>query len=299
MKIRTVHVTKEEKSLRRRRRLARASTTIDQMERMYLITADGSIVSKNRPRASYPEQTVEGNWLGPVVLPSWSSSWQRTYGEKKEIFGQQRRAVGGITKGEDPDEVGSDGEPSDGGDELEAAAQEETPAIQKCIESFRHAASRGSKPLRLDSQVEPVFFHSLPLEFCETVVADHNLSHVLDLTPREGLLALACLKKKVPHVGICFTETHKALLEKRLNGLVQEEFLEEGGPLYEPVFAELVGSRGGSAGKKKNVQLVRRRTTKKSRRPPCRRRTPMLRAQTSPKVTPTATPMPPSHQNKN
>jgi len=87
LKVRTVHITKEEASLARRRRLGRSTTAIDQMERMYIYTSEPLCLRK-RPRHHFPNLSNRGNWLGPVVMPAWSATWQLPFGTKKDSTSQ-------------------------------------------------------------------------------------------------------------------------------------------------------------------------------------------------------------------
>jgi hypothetical protein len=248
---RTVHITKDEASLKKRRKLARMTTAIDQMERMYVVSRE-PLVLRTQKRALCDGQTNKGNWLGPVVLPTWSSSWQLTFGQKKELFGLQRRAVGGAMDIEEEaeDDLGSEVVAVSDDDTAAGAADEETPETKACIENFIVGPGRGRAPARPDGQREPVFFHTYPVTFFETVLSDYHISHVIDLTPGAGLMALAAIRKKLPYLGIAFTETHRKELDDHLTYLVQQEYITEGSNLYEPAFAELV-AKGTSAAKAK------------------------------------------------
>jgi hypothetical protein len=86
--------------------------------------------------------------------------------------------------------------------------------------------------------------------FFETVLSDYHISHVIALAPGAGLMALAAIRKKLPYLGIAFTETHRKELDDHLTYLVQQEYITEGSNLYEPAFAELV-AKGTSAAKAK------------------------------------------------
>ena len=83
LKVRTMHLTKDERSMLRRRRLARSTTAIDQMERMHIYSAD-ALSLKGRARIHFPTLTNKGNWLGPIIMPAWSMTWQLTFGDKKD-----------------------------------------------------------------------------------------------------------------------------------------------------------------------------------------------------------------------
>jgi hypothetical protein len=50
---------------------------------------------------------------------------------------------------------------------------------------------------------------------------------------------MACLRRRIPYVGVCLTERHRDLLDVNLLDLVLEEFKTEGSRLYEPEYAML------------------------------------------------------------
>ncbi len=243
--VRTVHITKEETTMINRRKLCRLSTHIDQMERMYLVSGD-TLLLRSRQRKAFPRQTNKGNWLGPVALPLWSSSWRLPFATKKELYGFQRRPVGGPgpedgNEGEDSDAKGAAAEEEQGAT-ADGSACEETMHMKACIEGLSQSTGRGSKPIRPDSQVEPVFFHCFQASFFETLVDDYHLAAVLDLTPGPGLMAISCLKKRIPYMGVCLTEAHRTHLQENLLTMLLGEFQDETSPLYEPDYAGLLAS---------------------------------------------------------
>jgi hypothetical protein len=66
--------------------------------------------------------------------------------------------------------------------------------------------------------VEPVNFQALPATLFEELlhqVGDH-VPAVIDLTPTTDTLALCCLEKGIPYLGICFTTAHVDMLQQRL-----------------------------------------------------------------------------------
>lgn len=165
------------------------------------------------------------------------------------MYGTQRRPVGGAT--DDGDAVGGEEDSVDEADDDDNEGEQTENAVTRaCIASFQVNPGRGARLARPDEQVEPVFFHSPPLSFFDGIVTDYDLGYIIDLTPGEGHLALTCLRRKMPYVGICLTEAHRTALTTHLCASVQREFLTEGSPLYEPSFAELVNAGSATAAPK-------------------------------------------------
>ena len=72
---------------------------------------------------------------------------------------------------------------------------------------------------KVDTLVEPAFFHSGPYSLDEELVHSHSVGAVNDLTPGtlprlpgDGNLAMVCIRKGYPYVGLCLTQEHAQAL---------------------------------------------------------------------------------------
>ena len=105
---------------------------VNQIEHQYVITS-APLAIPVKARTHFAGFN-SGNGVGPLGLPAWKSpmTMQRTFKEKKHLFGTTRLPVGGSLR-----------------DGNVAAGDEAT-----------------SKPkTRLDSDVEPTFYHNVSQEF--------------------------------------------------------------------------------------------------------------------------------------
>ena len=153
-----------------------------------------------------------GDMIGPVVLPDAAKQWTSTWAEKKTIYG--------------PDHF------IDVGGKLETDAPEHK-----------------RKKQRTDDSLEPVFFHSLPELFWTEVAEAFSIIGVVDLCPGEGTCAMACYRKLLPYVGVCFTEQHAARLQAYLEKLILSCMTSEGDSLYDVRFANALSAGLGEPAK--------------------------------------------------
>ena len=103
--------------------------------------------------------------------------------------------------------------------------------------------SNDDKPKADDNEV--VFLDSTAPELYDTLVDDMQLTAgVLHLTASDGELAFACARKKVPYVGICFTEAHREQIRRRLIAKLLDAKGTEGDQDYDAGYAlALVGKK--------------------------------------------------------
>ena len=121
-------------------------------------------------------QTNEGNLLSAIQYQPWPQCWALPFSKKKELFGPFRRPVGGTTAPETVDE------------EVEERRSRFFPlcalmGVRRCqatadasaVEELPGAtglavnAGRGSCAKRVDTNLEPVFFHSWHEQAAEAV----------------------------------------------------------------------------------------------------------------------------------
>ncbi len=80
---------------------------------------------------------------------------------------------------------------------------------------------------------EPVFHQALPTMLFSELFKAFNASCVIDLTPADGSAAEAVYRKRVPHLGLVFSDAHKDLLWNELEKRLQIARLTEGDALYD------------------------------------------------------------------
>lgn len=192
------------------------------MEYIFALS-DGPLVLPKRPRLSPTPLSFDNghDGFGPVDLEPWSSpdTWTLSYGDKKRLFGEEHRiAVGGQTPGVDLQ-----------AEELPSLASEGIP-LAGFQEDFLPGLSglqvhqgRGAAKVRDDSNVEPVFFHEMPLSLLRELVHSHAVDGILDLTAGSGQMAKAAMQLRVVYTGVCLTDSHRQELAKRLQGWVFQE----------------------------------------------------------------------------
>ena len=79
--------------------------------------------------------------------------------------------------------------------------------------------------------LQPVFFHQLPVDYYLELIHSYNVVGILDLAAGGGHAAQACLTKRIPYLGFGLTETHVVELEKFLSNWVRDMMGTEGHPL--------------------------------------------------------------------
>lgn len=207
----TLHVVYSEESLRERRERVRGVGSIRQLECIHLVTCKKGLYQgdlQNQKRINF-SGTVAGTVLGPAALPGYDTAWQATFRAKKEIFGTARVAVGGPTFVAEDDQESAD------------------------------EASQTQKPLpRTLDGMEPVFYHApgpdLVEEVLHTLASGEKIAGVVDFTPGDGTLALLCVRRRIPYLGLTFTAKHQEGLMAKLRHGVWKGLKTEGDVLYEP-----------------------------------------------------------------
>eukprot|EP00969_Alexandrium_andersonii_P261242 11549249-Alexandrium_andersonii.AAC.1 len=114
--------------------------------------------------------------------------------EKIRFYGENRRAVGGRSDGDDGGGV------DDNDDEMDDMPGE----TDKPTFSIPLVSSGRGKPGRDKVAVEPVAWHALPTDFYTEIVSSFYAKLVIDLTPGSGNFAIQALQKGVrlnAHLG--------------------------------------------------------------------------------------------------
>ena len=68
----------------------------------------------------------------------------------------------------------------------------------------------------------------------DDLLAAFEVSNVIDLTPGDGTLAMACLRRDCMYVGFTFTQAHAEHLRKHIKKPILRAMLDEQDELYEP-----------------------------------------------------------------
>jgi hypothetical protein len=234
-----------QKSLMARRAATRSRTSLHQVETLLAITT-GNIMLPLRKRTVYLGMSVtnESDVIGPVVFDPWKSAWTMPFGIKKQIFGINRREVGGQTDAEEIDD-----EVADPDNMLEDIEEDSIPGIAELTVS----PGRDKKVVRTDGNMEVVFFHAWPVDLFTEIISSFALKTVIDLTAGPGNCALACLKAKKLYTGCCLTDAHKHHLEQFLITKIFDEMLNEESKFHCLELTKAIAELEVSAGKKRKT----------------------------------------------
>jgi len=115
---------------------------------------------------------------------------------------------------------------------------------------------------------EVVLWHCMSEDYYVMLLEDWPIAGTIDLSPGQGLNALAHLRSRIPYLGVCFTPKHVDLLYERLYNRAFAAMLTEADSLYDPALANLVHS----AKKKKQVGRPQARPEEQRRQAPQRQR---------------------------
>jgi hypothetical protein len=215
--VRQTHIITEQTTLvSRYSRIKAALGVHNQLEGMKVITQS---IPKTRPRQhKHYLGNNTGNVIGPVVLEAWDKSWNLTFKDKKLLFGPR-----GIIP------VGGKGNVS---------------------ETVDAEPGEDDRP-RDDSTVEPVFFHSLPINFWDDTIDAMGAKAVIDLTASDSSLALSCIQAGIPYVGCVFSRFHADKLRARLAEQVLTAATDQHNPLFDPSLVQALFDKAAPKGKAK------------------------------------------------
>ena len=209
-----------EDCLKKRRARVRGAATLHQVEFLYMISRE-PLVLPEKKRIHY-NGTNKGDLVGFVNLPEWESTWALTFDDKKKLYGKHRVAVGGPTGDDDDDDEDVDmGQPDDA---------DTPPTIATSSSTTVTTAPTG----RLGSNVEPVFYQAMPVEFYDDLMSSCFLSDVIHLTVGDGAAAKAALIRRVNFFGVCLSENHVEQLYTHLTDWMLKQFGEPSSAFYQP-----------------------------------------------------------------
>jgi hypothetical protein len=184
---------------------------VRQIERLFIyMNADCAIPDGKR---KYYAGTNRGQCWGPIVLPDVSTLWHVRLEDKKNIYMDAIRPVGGKADGDE-----------DIDDAEMAAVEDETKQTK-------------------DSLV-PLCWHAMPKMFWQEVLYTFKAKGIVDFTPGDGTLAEAAIEAKILYLGFGHTVAHCDSLRTRLVDRVFRLMQDEGSPLFSTACAaELGGAR--------------------------------------------------------
>ena len=93
---------------------------------------------------------------------------------------------------------------------------------------------------RLGTNVEPVFYQAMPVEFYEDLASGLYLRDIIHLTPGDGSAAKAALKLQMNYFGMCFTDLHVTALYQHLKVWMLQQFQDPTTSFYQPAMVKSV-----------------------------------------------------------
>lgn len=211
--VKRLNVVASEASVANRRSKSRGFANAAQLEGLLIISGGDLFALPTKDRLHYGPGTTLGDVVGPVDLPPWHSAWRMPIKEKRLMYGERRVATGG-----------SDASRGD------IHVEDTSPvAPQGCQDTV------------------PFNYFEAPGElYSELLHSLHCKSGVIDLTASSGLFAFECLKRRVPYVGVCFTERHMVALKQHLLRRLRATLLDATSPLHQPDLAMVGGVHASS-----------------------------------------------------
>lgn len=219
-KVRQIFLNLDENSLRERLERVRGFTSINQVERLYLVSK-GTLDLNEHDRLHFGG-TNRGNQLGPIAVAGFNSddTWKLPVKIKKVVVGRNGRIlVGGPAPGEEEACIGED-----------------------------EGQTKAKVRQRMAHDMEPVFYHALPITTDEEWHHCYDLAAVISLTAGPGSDALTCVRQRKPYFGVTLTDEHSNQLITWLEKKVWKAFTCEKDKLYQPGLAEIISGREDDEG---------------------------------------------------
>ena len=210
--VRQLNMIFSEESLNNRKLQIRGFMTLNQVERLYLVTSPTSHTNKlpkkdNKIFAG----TTSGDTFYPVECPDVEKQWKTTLQIKKLMYGATNRI---LATGYDQD--------------------------HKFLKDVVEDETCKSKVKRNDSTVEPVTFYGVSEDVYEEVVYRTNASAIIHLTPTDHTFAGVALKLRKPYLAVTMTEDHSRILSHRIKQHVFETMSQEGTQWYNAELAKVL-----------------------------------------------------------
>lgn len=90
---RAIYITFTEKSIMQRKQLIRGTSSVNQLETMYMLTSAETMMTERSK--THHEGTNMGNVFGPVNLEHPDSMWSLPVKTKHQLYGDHRHRQGG------------------------------------------------------------------------------------------------------------------------------------------------------------------------------------------------------------
>ena len=208
------YVIYTQESLEKRMDRLHPGTTLEQMEVIPLLSSVAPNF-KSMPCKFAPKTNTRGNVIGPLDktdLADKEATWTMAWADKKELYG-------------------SDNLPLPGG---------------HCpVEHKKAKITKGSDLL-------PVFYHEGPPALATELAHLLQAAAIIDLTPGSGHWAMYAVRRQIPYLGCCLTQTHVNLLYAKLRSRILTSALDANDTdLYDAQLSTLVTSEAtGQMGNK-------------------------------------------------
>ena len=114
-----------------------------------------------------------------------------------------------------------------------------------------------------DVEVEPACWFSMPECWYLELLRSFELGGLVECNPLDVYCPIACIKQKIPYVGLALTDALAQALEKQLTKILWNSYQDLNSPVYEAGLATLLG---GSRGTKRPGEDGQDPATKKGQR---------------------------------
>ena len=176
-----------------------------------LVYSRGALALQRRDRKVY-RGTTNGSVIGPVEVANYNDQWLVMKKVKELMLGEHGKVL----------------------------------ASHGCPDA-------APKPdIKLKSQeVEPACWFSMPESWYAELLHSFELGGLLDCNPLDIDCALACIKQKVPYIGLALTETMAQAMEKQLTLKLWEAYQDQKSALFQTGLVALISNKSkkrGSAG---------------------------------------------------
>jgi len=232
--VRACYLTFEEDALAKRLERVRGFTSMNLVERFYIVTKDTLDLVEHK-REGF-QGTNRGNSVGPIVVNQWTDDdvWQLQLRSKKEVIGKAAKILVGGT----------------------APGQEDLP-------------NKSKDKVKTGSDVEAVFFHGLPIAVENEWHHSFNLVAMVGMAIGQGNDALTCVKRRKPYFGLTLTNMHAELVIEWLVKQTWKACMTPGSGIYEAELATLMkelteDGKGGDGPQTDDTQQPKKKKPRKN-----------------------------------
>ena len=111
--------------------------------------------------------------------------------------------------------------------------------------SCPHAAPKPALKQK-DVEVEPACWFSMPECWYLELLHSFELGGLVECNPLDVYCPIACIKQKIPYVGLALTDALAQALEKQLTKILWNSYQDPNSPVYEAGLATLLGGSRGT-----------------------------------------------------